>query len=203
MTASTKRNSHPGVVVIGASAGAVEALSLILPALPADYPAPVVCAVHVAADRVSLLATVFGPKCKLEVHEAEDKRPLERAIYFAPPGYHLLLERNGTLALSVDAPVWFSRPSIDVLFESAAEAYGAALVGVLLTGANHDGAAGLAAIHQAGGRTLVQTPESALAPAMPAAALSLFKPTAVVPLQQMATFLAELRFPTASSGSQS
>jgi len=160
-------------VVIGASAGAIQALSRILPALPPDYPVPVLIVVHVPADR-SDLPGLFAAKCRLAVKEAEDKEPVAAGtVYFAAPDYHLLAEGDRTLSLSVDDPVLYSRPSIDVLFESAADAYGAGLVGVILTGANEDGARGLAAVVRAGGTALVEDPAEAYASAMPAAALAL------------------------------
>jgi two-component system chemotaxis response regulator CheB len=162
-----------GAVVIGASAGAVEALSRLLPAFPADYPAPVLVVVHVPAGRGNVLVPLFQARCRAVVKEAEDKEPLRGGtIYFAPSDYHLLVEPDHTVSLSSDAPVLHSRPSIDVLFESAADAFGPALAGVVLTGANEDGAAGLRAIEAAGGRVLVEDPAGAYAPAMPAAALA-------------------------------
>ena len=108
-------------VVIGASAGAVEALSVILPALPAGYPVPVAVVVHLPPDRPSIMAELFAARCRVAVREAEDKEPLvPGTVYFAPPDYHLLVEAAGHLSLSSEEPVRFSRPSIDVLFESAA-----------------------------------------------------------------------------------
>ena len=163
---------RPRAVVIGVSAGAVTALSQVLPALPADYPVPVLVVVHIPADRANMIAPIFQTKCAMRVVEAEDKQPAQPgAIYFAPPDYHLLVEADGTLALSSDEPVLHSRPSIDVLFESAADAYGPAFIGVVLTGANADGAAGARAIARAGGTVLVEDPAQAYAAAMPAAAL--------------------------------
>jgi two-component system chemotaxis response regulator CheB len=160
-------------IVIGGSAGAVASLSRILPSLPADYPLPILIAVHVPAEKHSSIATFFQTTCRLTVKEAEDKEPILRGtIYFAPPDYHLLVERDRHLSLSNDEPVNFSRPSIDVLFESAAEAYGTSLLAVILTGANQDGAQGARAIGKAGGRVLVQTPDSAEARVMPEAALA-------------------------------
>ena len=159
-------------VVIGASAGAVEALSAILPALPADYALPVLVVVHIPPDKTSVMVELFQSKCRIEVREAEDKEPIRPAtVYFAPPDYHLSVEADFTLSLSNEEPVLFSRPSIDVLFESAADAYGAGLTGVVLTGANHDGARGLKAISDAGGAALVQRPAEAFVAAMPLAAL--------------------------------
>ncbi|WP_235037763.1 MULTISPECIES: chemotaxis protein CheB [unclassified Novosphingobium] len=162
----------PDAVVIGASAGAIQALLHILPALPEDYALPVLIVVHVPPGRRSELTMLFAAKCRLPVGEGEDKEPiLPGTVTFAPPDYHMLVEPGGTISLSRDEQVLFSRPSIDVLFESAADAYGPGLVGVVLTGANEDGAQGLAAVAQAGGMTLVQDPASAYARAMPEAAL--------------------------------
>lgn len=159
-------------VVLGASAGAIQALLHVLPALPADYPLPVLIVVHIPSGRRSELTTLFASKCRLAVVEGEDKAPiLPGTIVFAPPDYHMLVETDGTIALSRDEPVFFSRPSIDVLFESAADAYGSALVGVVLTGANEDGAQGLRAVAEAGGLAYVQDPATAYARAMPEAAL--------------------------------
>ena len=161
-------------IVIGGSAGAIDALLTILPALPATLRASVIVALHVPRDRPSLLTQVFAPRCALPVHEAQDNEPLEPGtIVFAPPDYHLLLDVGPRLSLSVDAPVHFSRPAIDFLFESAADLLGQRLIGILLSGANADGAQGLAAIDQAQGLCIVQTPDSASSPTMPRAALSL------------------------------
>ncbi|WP_148717285.1 chemotaxis protein CheB [Chitinolyticbacter meiyuanensis] len=180
-------------VVIGASAGGIDALLRVLPALPASYPLPVIVVIHLSDRYPSLLAQLFAARMALPVHEAEDKQPIEAGhVYFAPPGYHLLVERNRHFALSIDAPVHYSRPAIDVLFASAADAYGAGLVGVLLTGANADGAAGLAAIARCGGRVWVQSPAEATVSAMPEAALKATKPDAIVTLDQLATLLVAL-----------
>ena len=186
----------PRAVVIGASAGALEALLLILPALPADFPLPVLVVVHLPPDRDSLLPQLLSERCALRILEAEDKQPLEAGTaYFAPPDYHLLVEKGGWLALSSDEAVLFSRPSIDVLFESAADAYGAALVGIILSGANHDGAQGLRAVCQAGGLTLVQDPTTALSPVMPRAALAACPQSLCLAPEALAAFLVE-RMPT-------
>lgn len=161
----------PQAVVIGASAGAVQALSAILPRLPADYPVPVLIVVHVP-DGPSGLTALFASKCAMTFREPEDKEPIVPATaYLAPPGYHMLVEADRSIALSTDEPVLFSRPSIDVLFETAADSYGAGLTGIILTGANEDGARGAAAVHKAGGTVLVEDPATAYAAAMPTAAL--------------------------------
>lgn len=180
-------------VVIGASAGAVPALLGILPALPADYPLPVIVVVHVPPDRDNALVDLFGSKSQIVVKEAEDKEAAAPgAVYFAPSNYHLQVERDGTLSLAADAPVHHSRPAIDVLFETAADAFGRHLAGIVLTGANADGAAGLAAVAKAGGITLVEDPEHAYCPTMPAAALQACPDAKVMGLAQIRDYLLEL-----------
>lgn len=171
---SALRDRPPAVIVIGASAGAVDALMQLLPPLPAALPAPVLIVVHVPADRRSALPDLFRQATVLPTCEAEDKRAAARGtIYFAPPDYHLLIERDGSLALSVDEAVNYSRPSIDVLFQAAVDAFDDRILGILLSGASRDGAQGLASIHAAGGHTWVQTPETAQVAVMPRAALAL------------------------------
>ena len=160
------------LIVIGGSAGALEALLAILPGLPPSHKIPIVVVLHLAPNHPSLLPTVLAHACARPVREIEDKQQLEpAAIYVAPPNYHVLVERIGRLALSVDAPVHFSRPSIDVLFESAADALGRAVAGVVLSGANDDGARGLRRIVDAGGLAAIQDPATAAHREMPAAAL--------------------------------
>jgi two-component system chemotaxis response regulator CheB len=177
-------------IVIGTSAGGVEALSVLLPALPAGLRAAVLVVLHLPRERPSRLVDVFMPKCRLPVREAEDKEPIERGVvYFAPPDYHLLVDTGPRIALSADEPVNFSRPSIDVLFESAADTYGARLLGIILTGASHDGALGLEAVHRAGGVTIVQQPESALMPLMAESALQRGPVDHVLSLEQIADSL--------------
>jgi two-component system chemotaxis response regulator CheB len=185
-------SSLPKAVVVGASAGALEALSVILPALPADFRLPVLVVVHVPPDKKSVLVELFRHKCRVAVHEAEDKEPIRGGnIYFAPADYHLLVEKDGSLSLSSDEPVLYSRPSIDVLFESAADAYGSDLIGIVLTGANQDGASGMKAIVDAGGTAIVQRPDDAFASAMPQAALAACPMAEVLPLAMIAARLQE------------
>jgi two-component system chemotaxis response regulator CheB len=188
----TTEASHDTIqaVVIGSSAGAVEALLQILPALPADYPFPVLVVVHLPPIVSVSLASLFTGHCRMPVKEAEDKEPISAGtIYFAPPNYHLLVEPDFRLSLSNEEPVLFSRPSVDVLFESAADAYGNSLAGVILTGANSDGAEGLHAIAAAGGLALIQTPASAQASAMPEAALEACPAARVLSLAAIAKVL--------------
>lgn len=177
-------------IVIGASAGGVQALSHILPALPADFPSPVLVVVHVPPGKDNTLVELFARKCAAPVKEAEDKEPLRAGtIYFAPPDYHLLVETADALALSTDEVVNHSRPAIDVLFETAADAFGAALTGIVLTGANQDGAQGLKAVGDAGGVAIVQDPATAEVAAMPEAALHAFPAAKVMDLDAIADHL--------------
>jgi two-component system, chemotaxis family, protein-glutamate methylesterase/glutaminase len=180
-------------VVIGASAGGVEALSVLLPAVPSSTKATFFIVLHLPRDRPSLLAEIFSRKCALPVREAEDKESVAPGtVYFAPSNYHLLVDRGPQLALSADELVHHSRPSIDVLFESAAYIYGNRLLGVILTGANEDGAAGLAAVQEGGGITVAQQPESARSPQMILSALKLRPADLVLPLDGIAALFETL-----------
>jgi two-component system chemotaxis response regulator CheB len=180
-------------LVIGTSAGGVEALSIVLPALPERMQTAVFVVLHLPREGPSLLAEIFQPKCAVPVREAHDKEPVERGtIYFAPPDYHLLVDDGPQLALSADELVHYSRPSIDVLFETAAAWYQHRLLGVILTGANQDGAAGLAAVHQAGGITVVQRPETAHSPLMVESALSRSPVDLVLTLEEIAALFRTL-----------
>ncbi|QDG94414.1 chemotaxis protein CheB (plasmid) [Rhizobium sp. NIBRBAC000502774] len=180
-------------LIIGASAGALEALSTILPALSSDFGMPVFVIVHVPPGKRSVLAEIFDAKCSLRALEPEDKEPIKSGvIYFAPPNYHMLIENAKMVALSSDDEVLFSRPSIDVSFESAAEVWGEGLIGVILTGANHDGARGLRAVANAGGTTLVQDSTGAYASAMPKAAKKACPQALVLPLDRIASHLMSL-----------
>lgn len=193
MTAPATLADRVDCLVIGASAGGVEALSVLLPALPAGLRAAVAIVLHLPRERPSRLVEVFRPKCARPVEEAEDKAPIEPGtIYFAPPDYHLLVDEGRRFALSADEPVHFSRPSIDVLFESAAEQYGARLAGIVLTGANADGAAGLAAVGRAGGVTLVQAPATAYATLMVESALERWPAAVALSLTEMAVMFRTL-----------
>ncbi|MCD0501752.1 chemotaxis protein CheB [Bordetella petrii] len=190
---SAARQSAYDAIVIGGSSGSIEALMALLSALPARLGAAVLVVLHLPSGRRSLLADIFKDRCALRVCEAQDKDIIQPgAVYFAPPDYHLLVERGPRVALSVDPPLHFSRPSIDVLFESAADQYGAGLIGVLLSGANDDGVQGLAAICSGGGLAVVQDPASAAMPVMPAAALDRVPVRHVLDPQGIAKLLARL-----------
>jgi two-component system, chemotaxis family, protein-glutamate methylesterase/glutaminase len=181
------------LIAIGSSWGGMRAVASVLEALPADFEIPIVLAQHrppSAPDE--MLEQVLGRRSTLQVVAATDKEPLAPGCLFvAPPDYHLLVE-PGHLALSTDAPVEFSRPSVDVLFESVADVYGPRAVGVVLTGANQDGAAGLARIAAAGGFTVAQDPATAERAEMPQAAVARGAARLVLPLDRIGPFLAEL-----------
>lgn len=193
MTVPPPAPRPPEAVVIGASAGAVDALSAVLPALPAGYPLAVAVVVHLPPDKKSQMAGLLAARCRVPVKEAEDKEPFAAGVvYLAPPDYHLLVEPDRRLSLSSEEPVLYSRPSVDVLFETAADAFGPALVAAVLTGASADGARGLAAVAAAGGRGVVQEPETAYAAAMPRAALAACPGAAALRLDRIAELLAGL-----------
>ncbi len=180
-------------VVIGASAGGLAALSMLVDGLPGTLRQALLVVQHVPAGRPTQLAEIFQRRTALRVKEVDDKETVRAGtLYFAAPGYHLLVETDLSLSLSQDEAIHFSRPSIDVLFESAADAWGERLAGVLLTGANEDGAAGLEAIKQAGGISIVQDPEEAEVPTMPLAALQRFAPDYILPLRDIHRLLREL-----------
>ncbi|MDQ7983949.1 chemotaxis protein CheB [Pseudomonas sp. G34] len=188
------RPAHkPEVVVVGASAGGVEALLGLFEGLPTGYGLPLVVVLHLPDGRPSLLPDLFARRLALRVKEAQDKEALQPGtLYFAAPGYHLCIEADHSFSYSREEPVHFSRPSIDYLFESAADAYGAAVMGILLTGANQDGAAGLYTIKQRGGVTVVQDPQEAQVATMPEAALALHQPDYILTVRGILALLAEL-----------
>jgi two-component system chemotaxis response regulator CheB len=181
------------VVVIGASWGGLDALMDLLGALPTDFACPVIVAQHRApGDPHERLAKVLERHSALPVEDADDKLPIRPGhVYLAPADYHLMVER-GHLELTVDDPVEYSRPSVNVLFESAAAAYGSDVVAVLLTGLGRDGAQGLARVRDAGGCTIVQEPESAVQGEMPQAGIDAGGAAEVMPLDEIAVRLIEL-----------
>ena len=189
----TFATSRPQAIVIGVSAGGLKALSVILPGLPRDFGLPILIVIHLPPGKKSIVADLFDEKCQVTVSEAEDKEPIQAGrIYFAPPDYHLLVEPDKRLSLSSDEPVLFSRPSIDVLFETAADAYGPDLVGIVLTGANNDGAQGLRAVSLAGGTAIVERPDQAFAGAMPLAALDACPEAKILSLDEITAYLRKL-----------
>lgn len=198
----TRRPLRYRAVVLGVSMGGVDALKRVLPLLPADFPLPLLVVIHISPGSGDGLARLLDALCQLRVKEA-DEGDLPRAgtVYMAPANYHLLVEQDGRLGLSTDPPVSFARPSVDVLFESAAACHGKALVGVVLTGAGADGAAGIERIARLGGYTVVQDPADAQMDLMPRAALARLShpalaaqtgPNAIATLEQLPLLLQRL-----------
>jgi two-component system chemotaxis response regulator CheB len=179
------------VVVIGSSAGGLNALKCILALFPRDFAMAVVIVQHLHPSQDDSFIEALRIHCPIPVREAEEKEAvLPGAVYFAPPNYHLMIESDRTFSLSIDPKVNFSRPSIDILFETAAEVYGPRLIGVILTGANEDGAAGLRAVKEKGGLAIVQDPSGAEFRAMPGAALEKAGADHVLSIEGIGGFLA-------------
>ena len=184
-------------VVVGVSAGGLDALKELLAAIPAGFGLAVIIVQHLHPQQDRFFIEFLSQSCPVPVREAEEKEAVTPGVvYFAPPNYHLLIESDRTFSLSIDEKVNFSRPSIDVLFESAAEAYGPDLVGVILTGASRDGAAGLRKIKASGGMAIVQDPATAQFPAMPSAALAETEVDHVLTIGQIGRFLAKMQHPS-------
>ena len=172
-------------IVIGVSSGGAEAIPNVLAPLPADYPIPIILVRHLhPSSRLDLHLSLWN-NCRLPISEAMDKEPITPGIHTAPANYHLLVEKNRTFSLSIDARVQWARPSIDVLFESAADVYQNRLIGIVLTGANHDGAEGLQKIKANGGLALVQDPQTADVPEMPNAAIVACPTAQILPLHEI------------------
>lgn len=182
-------------IVVGASAGGVEALLSIFGDLPQGFGVPIIAVLHLPDERRSQLAEVFDRRISMPVLEARDKELIKPGtLYFAGPGYHLSVEHDHSLSLSQEDRVHHSRPAIDFLFASAADTYGCSLLAILLTGANQDGAGGLAHVKQQGGTTVVQDPTEARVAVMPRAALALHTPDHILSLSQIGSLLASLEY---------
>ena len=180
------------MIIIGGSAGSIEVLFQILPLLPKNFPLPVMVVVHRKLVEQNLLEGVLQSKCIIKVTEAVDKMPIQKStVFLAPAGYHLLIEKDFSFALDSSEKVKYSRPNIDVSMHSVAQVYKNKAIGVLLTGANEDGSYGMKKIHDAGGSTIVQSPETALIPVMPEGALKLFKPDKIARPDEIAKLLME------------
>lgn len=180
------------LLVIGCSMGGMHALQIIFGALPKEFPVPIAVVQHRYRTSNEGLPAFLRRHTPLQVVDTTDKEWIQAGtVYLAPANYHLLVER-GELSLSVDEAVAYSRPSIDVLFESAADAYGSGVVGVVLTGANADGARGAARIKNRGGFVIAQDPATAESPAMPQAAIDATRVDRILPLDRIGPFLVEL-----------
>lgn len=181
------------VIVLGVSTGGVQALKQFLGALPADFPLPILVVQHISPESGDGLARLLDELCAVRVKEAdEEERMAAGCVYLAPPNYHLLVERDGLLSLSSESPVNFARPSVDMLFESAAAAFSDGVIGVVLTGAGFDGGQGIRRIKQEGGTVIIQDPADAEASSMPEHALGLVAADHVTSLEQLPVLLRQL-----------
>ncbi|MCF8368266.1 MAG: chemotaxis protein CheB [Bacteroidales bacterium] len=180
-------------VVVGVSAGGLTALKKFLPALPPDFPVPIIIVQHIYPHSDNYFIHQLNDLSKITVKEAEEKEKACPAVaYIAPPNYHLLMENDVTISFSTEARVNYSRPSIDVLFETAAFVFGPDLIGIILTGANFDGSTGLKKIKSRGGITIVQDPKTAEVNYMPQAAIDICEPDYVLPLEDIAQKILDL-----------
>jgi two-component system chemotaxis response regulator CheB len=182
-------------IVIGTSAGGLTALAFLLEKIPKDYLLPIIVVQHRAKEPKDLFEEVLQSKCKIPIRQADEKESIQKGtVYIAPPDYHLLIEKDRTFSLSSDEPIHYSRPSIDVLFESAAFSYRDKLIGIVLTGANHDGSHGLALIKKMGGFVIVQDPLEAQFSIMPEAAIHATPTTHIWNLSAIQQFLLHIHF---------
>ncbi|MBA4367957.1 MAG: chemotaxis protein CheB [Desulfobacterium sp.] len=177
-------------IVMGVSAGGFNALHTMLPLFPRDFPLPIIIVQHRISENNTFLEESLNRVCQLTVKESNEKETINPGIiYIAPGGYHLLVEKDLTFSLSVDEPVCYSRPSIDVLFETASLAFGPRLIGVILTGANDDGSEGIKKIKSKGGLTIAQDPESAEVEIMPRSAIETKTVDFILPLEEIPSFI--------------
>lgn len=180
-------------VVIGASAGGFHALKKLLGNLSTDFSLPILIVQHISPTSDNYMAKYLNSNCNLSVKEADEKDSiLPGHVYIAPPNYHLLVEEDHTISFSTEEKVNYSRPAIDILFDTAVYAYGNTLIGIILTGANSDGAKGLKNIKEAGGYCIVQDPKEAEASAMPLAAIDATKTKNIYTITKIAKLLEKL-----------
>lgn len=180
-------------LVVGSSAGGIHALSTVFSSLPQDFPLPILVVQHMHPHSKSQLASILQKKAVINIQEAEEKEKVKPGtVYLAPPNYHLLLELDFSLSLSTDERVNYARPAVDVLFDTAVDAYQDKLIGLILTGANNDGAAGLRRVKQAGGYTLVQDPQTAEASSMPHAACAATEVDKILALEDIGPYILQL-----------
>ena len=180
-------------VVIGTSYGGMQALKTILSDLPEDFSIPILIVQHLSPQSEDYLARYLNNLCKIVVKEAEEKEQIHTGYaYLAPPNYHMLIDKKGYISLDVDEKVNYARPSIDVLFESAVDAFGSKVIGIILTGANSDGSKGLKRIKDYGGLTIVQDPNNSEADTMPKAAINLTQVDYILPLNEISNLLNQL-----------
>ncbi len=187
-------------IVIGVSSGGMNALSKIIPSLPREYPIPVIVVQHISPNSDNYMTRYLDSISNVSVKEVDEKESLQQGfVYTAPPNYHVLIEDDETLSLSVEDRINFARPSVDVLFESAADVFGHRLIGIILTGANNDGSLGLKKIKDKGGLVLIQDPDTSEVNGMPSAALSVVKADHVLQLDEIGPFLVKIAEKKASN----
>ena len=184
---------HYEAIVIGVSSGGLKAMKVMFSILPKDFNTPIIIVQHISSRSDNQWIKLLNDKCNLYLEEADEKEKIRNGkVYIAPPNYHLLIEKDKTFSLTIDERVNFARPSIDVLFESAAEAYKNKLIGVVLTGSNNDGTNGIKRIKELGGLTIVQDPETAESSYMPASAIAAVKPDYILSLEEITDLLIKL-----------
>ena len=184
---------HYEAIVIGASSGGMSALKFIFSALPADFNTPIIIVQHISPRSDNQWIEFLNDKSNLNLKEADEKEKIENEnVYIAPANYHLMIEKEKTFSLTIDERINYARPSIDVLFESAAEAYKNKLIGVVLTGSNNDGTNGIKRIKEFGGLAIVQNPETAESSYMPASAIAAIKPDYILSLEEIIELLIKL-----------
>jgi len=183
-------------IVIGVSSGGMTALRLIFSALPSDFSIPIIIVQHVSAHSDNVWIKLLNKKSNLTIKEADEKEKIETGnVYIAPANYHLMIENDKTFSLTIDERVNFARPSIDVLFESAADAYKNKLIGIVLTGSNIDGAKGIKRIKELGGMAIIQDPETAESSLMPASAIAAVQPDYILSLEKIVQLLIKITQP--------
>jgi len=180
-------------IVIGVSSGGMNAMKIIFSQLPKEFNIPIIIVQHIGSNSENMWIKLLNDKSNIELKEADEKEKIKKGkVYVAPANYHLLIERNKTFTLTIDERVNYARPSIDVLFETAAEAYKNKLIGVILTGSNNDGTKGLQRIKECGGLTIVQDPDTAESSFMPASAIASLLPDYILPLEKIVKLLIEI-----------
>jgi two-component system chemotaxis response regulator CheB len=180
-------------IVIGVSSGGLNAMKVMFSCLPKEFNTPIIIVQHIGSQSENLWISLLNDKSNLYIKEADEKESIEQGkVYIAPPNYHLLIERDKTFSLTIDERVNYARPSIDVLFESAAEAYKSKLIGVILTGSNNDGTNGLKRIKEYGGLTIVQDPATAESSYMPASAIAVVQMDYILTLENIIKVLIKI-----------
>jgi two-component system chemotaxis response regulator CheB len=180
-------------IVIGVSSGGLKALKIIFSALPSNFAVPVIVVQHIGPRSENSWIKLLNDSCIIPIKEADEKEKVgTRSIYVAPSNYHLMIEKDKTFSLTIDERVNFARPSIDVLFESAAEAYKEKLIGIILTGANNDGTKGVKRIKECGGIVIIQDPETAESSYMPASAIAAVQPDYIQALDQIGDLIIKI-----------